>query len=165
MMRIFNLSEIRARIHDGDVIDAMREALMAQTRGECSTPMPMHLDTANGGEVHMKSSYRRGGKYFALKMASTFQGKGNGMMLLCSAEIKSVKTVPIGVDPRSPQVPVQYPTHLVLRWEAQKYELDLRLNNVQLNQPLDEQTRRLFIRPEYPTQALDLAVYNFSTMR
>ncbi len=64
----------------------MREALIAQARGECSTPMPMHLDTANGGEVHMKASYRRGGKYFALKMASTFQGKGNGMMMLASAE-------------------------------------------------------------------------------
>ena len=34
----------------------------------------------------MKSSYRRGGEYFALKMASTFHGKGNGMMLLSSAE-------------------------------------------------------------------------------
>src|SRR5271165_1839744 len=60
----------------------MRDALMAQARGECSTPMPMHLDTANGGEVHIKSSYRRGGKYFVLKMAST----GHGMMLLSSAE-------------------------------------------------------------------------------
>jgi ornithine cyclodeaminase/alanine dehydrogenase-like protein (mu-crystallin family) len=85
-VRILNLPEIKARINDGAVIDAMREALMAQARGECSTPMPMHLDTANGGEVHMKASYRRGGKYFALKMASTFQGKGNGMMMLASAE-------------------------------------------------------------------------------
>ncbi|HVO99842.1 MAG TPA: hypothetical protein VMT15_17340 [Bryobacteraceae bacterium] len=64
----------------------MREALIAHARGECRTPMPMHLDTSNGGEVHMKSSYRRGGKYFALKMAATFHGAGNGMMLLCSAE-------------------------------------------------------------------------------
>ena len=85
-MRILNLSEIRARINDIAVIDAMRHALIAQARGECSTPMPMHLDTANGGEVHMKSSYRRGGEYFALKMASTFHGKGNGMMVLASAE-------------------------------------------------------------------------------
>jgi ornithine cyclodeaminase len=85
-MRVLDLEEIRARINDGAVILRMRDALMAQARGECSTPMPMHLDTANGGEVHMKSSYRRGGKYFALKMASTFAGKGNGMMLLCSAE-------------------------------------------------------------------------------
>jgi ornithine cyclodeaminase len=85
-VRILKLDEIRGRINDEDLILAMREALIAQARGECSTPMPMHLDTANGGEVHMKSSYRRGGKYFALKMASTFHGAGNGMMMLCSAE-------------------------------------------------------------------------------
>ena len=81
-MRILNLEQIRGRINDGEVILRMREALIAQARGECSTPMPMHLDIANGGEVHMKSSYRRGGKYFVLKMAST----GHGMMLLSSAE-------------------------------------------------------------------------------
>jgi ornithine cyclodeaminase len=83
---VLGLDEIRKRIDDGRAIACMREALMAQARGDCSTPMPMHLDTSNGGEVHMKASYRRGGKYFALKMASTFHGKGNGMMLLCSAE-------------------------------------------------------------------------------
>src|SRR5215204_5005085 len=68
----------------------MREALLA----DCETPMPMHLDiAAESGEVHMKSSYCRGGKYFALKVASTFPKNrarglptGNGMMLLCSAE-------------------------------------------------------------------------------
>jgi ornithine cyclodeaminase len=85
-VRILTLSEIQSGIADQEVILKMREALVAQARGECSTPMPMHLDTANGGEVHMKSSYRRGGKYFALKMACTFHGKGNGMILLCSAE-------------------------------------------------------------------------------
>jgi ornithine cyclodeaminase len=85
-MNILSFEEIRGRIDDLAVIRGMRQALMAQARGECSTPMPMHLDMANGGEVHMKSSYRRGGKYFALKMASTFHGAGNGMILLCSAE-------------------------------------------------------------------------------
>lgn len=64
----------------------MRAALIAQARGECDTPMPMHLNTDTGGEVHMKSSYRRGGKYFALKMATTFGGIGNGMMTIASAE-------------------------------------------------------------------------------
>lgn len=85
-MQILTLNEIRARIDDLAVIDRMREALLAQSRGECDTPMPMHLDIETGGEVHMKSSYRRGGKYFALKMATTFRGVGNGMMLLASAE-------------------------------------------------------------------------------
>jgi ornithine cyclodeaminase len=72
----------------------MRDALIANARGECDTPMPMHLDIApEQAEIHVKSSYRRGGKYFALKIASTFPRNaerglptGNGMMLLSSAE-------------------------------------------------------------------------------
>ncbi len=74
----------------GDVIGLMREALLAQSRGECDTPMPMHLEIAPvEGEVHMKASYRRGGRYFALKTATSFPRQtpsGNGMMLLFSAE-------------------------------------------------------------------------------
>jgi len=86
--------EIRALVRDTDVIDLMREALIAHARGEAQTPMPMHLDIApERAEVHMKSSYRLGGKYFALKMAGSFPRNaerdlptGNGMMLLASAE-------------------------------------------------------------------------------
>ncbi len=93
-MRILDIAEIRAALVDSEVIDRMRAALIAQARGECDTPMPMHLDIAPvSGEVHIKSSYCRGGKYFALKVASTFPGNvsrgistGSGMMLLCSAE-------------------------------------------------------------------------------
>jgi len=85
-VQILTLEDIRGRIDDALIIDRMRDALLAQMRGECETPMPMHLDIAPGGEVHMKSSYRRGGDYFVLKMASTFHGKGYGMMLLASAE-------------------------------------------------------------------------------
>src|SRR5258708_26649021 len=80
-MRVLTLDEIRRRIDDLAVIDSMRDALLASSRGECDTPMPMHLDIA-GSEVHIKSSHRRGGKYFALKMAATFHGVGNGMILL-----------------------------------------------------------------------------------
>src|SRR5262245_36676456 len=72
----------------------MREALIAYSRGECDTPMPMQLAIeSERAEVHVKSSYRRGGKYLVLKIASTFPGNlgrglstGNGMMLLSSAE-------------------------------------------------------------------------------
>jgi ornithine cyclodeaminase len=86
-MQIWTLDQIRVRIDDLAVIDCMREALIAESRGECDTPMPMHLTIGdNGGEVHMKSSYRRGGRYFALKMATTFRGASNGMMMLASAE-------------------------------------------------------------------------------
>src|ERR1041384_8345349 len=71
----------------------MRDAVVAHYSGECDSPMPMHLDVpSQGGEVHMKSSCRRGGKYFVLKLASSFAANtgrglptGNGMVLLASA--------------------------------------------------------------------------------
>jgi ornithine cyclodeaminase len=93
-VRILELSEIRRTLVGSEIVDLMREALIAQYRGECQTPMPMHLDIAvQEAEVHMKSSYRSGGRYFALKVASTFPNNvqrrlstGNGMMLLASAE-------------------------------------------------------------------------------
>ena len=93
-MQVIELPEIRRLLVYSELIGRMREALLAQSRGECDTPMPMHLDIGSEhAEVHIKSSYRRGGKYFALKIASTFPGNvmrglptGSGMMLLSSAE-------------------------------------------------------------------------------
>ncbi len=89
-MRILTLPEIRKVLHYPDTIGLMRDALLA----DCDTPMPMHIDIpGEQAEIHMKSSYCRGGRYFALKIASSFPGNrerglptGNGMMLLCSAE-------------------------------------------------------------------------------
>jgi len=93
-VRILELPEIRRTLVYSSVVALMRDALIAQSRGECETPMPMHLDIASRhAEVHMKSSYRQGGRFFALKVASTFPGNierglpsGNGMVLLASAE-------------------------------------------------------------------------------
>src|SRR5437764_2469339 len=87
-MQILDLTQIKRVLDYREVIDRMRDALIAFSRGECDTPMPMHLDIADRrAEVHMKSSYRRGGRHFALKIAATFPGSvGNGMMLLSSAE-------------------------------------------------------------------------------
>jgi ornithine cyclodeaminase len=92
-MRTLALPEIRAALNDSEIIDRMRDAVVAYSRGECEMPLPMHLDIAPNNEVHIKSSYRRGGRHFALKIAGTFPGNparglptGNGMMLLSSAE-------------------------------------------------------------------------------
>ncbi|HTP31538.1 MAG TPA: ornithine cyclodeaminase family protein [Candidatus Acidoferrales bacterium] len=93
-MRVLELPEIDRLLDYPEVIERMRDALIAYASGECDTPMPMHLEIApEQAEVHMKSSYRRGGKYFALKIAATFPRNlerglpvGNGMMLLSSAE-------------------------------------------------------------------------------
>jgi hypothetical protein len=63
-MRIVDEPRIRSAIGAAAAIDAMREAVIAYSRGELDTPMPMHLDLSSGGggEVHIKSSYRRGGE-------------------------------------------------------------------------------------------------------
>jgi ornithine cyclodeaminase len=92
-MEAIPLGEIQRALDYRAVIARMREAIAAYRAGECDMPMPMHLDIApERGEVHIKSSYRRGGKYFVLKVASTFPNNlarglstGSGMMLLCSA--------------------------------------------------------------------------------
>jgi ornithine cyclodeaminase len=93
-VRILTLDEIRATLLYSEIIDRMRDALIAQANGECDTPMPMHLAIPDASaEVHIKSSYRRGGRFFALKIAGTFPGNparglsgSSGMMLLSSAE-------------------------------------------------------------------------------
>jgi ornithine cyclodeaminase len=87
-MRVVGIDEIRRLIGFPESIAAMRECLLAQSRGECDTPMPMHLylQKPNGGEVHIKSSYRSGGRHFALKMAGTFPERAYGTVLLVSAQ-------------------------------------------------------------------------------
>ncbi len=63
------------------------------------------------------------------------------------ADIKSVQTLPAGgADPATghPYI-VQCPTHMVLRWEEQKFELELRLEEVRINQAFTpEQVRGEF---------------------
>lgn len=93
-MELITLPDIRRALHFREIIARMREAIAAYRAGECDVPMPMHLDIPReAGEVHIKSSYRHGGKFFALKMASLFPNNlergistSSGMMLLCSAE-------------------------------------------------------------------------------
>jgi ornithine cyclodeaminase/alanine dehydrogenase-like protein (mu-crystallin family) len=87
-MKTIGIEEIRRAVSPSAAIDAMREAVIAYSRGECETPMPMHLYLArdHGGEVHMKSSFRNGGRHFALKMAGTFATRAYGMVMLVSAE-------------------------------------------------------------------------------
>ena len=93
-MEVIDFAEIQRRLDYAAIIQLMRAALIAQSRGQCDTPMPMHLDILpEQGEVHMKSSYRADGDYFALKTATSFPNNlsrglpvGSGMMLLSSAE-------------------------------------------------------------------------------
>lgn len=66
---------------------------------------------------------------------------------ICSADIHSAHTFPTGTaDPTSglPHI-VQCPQHVLLRWEQQKLEIDLRLDDARINQPwTPEQLRAEF---------------------
>jgi ornithine cyclodeaminase len=85
-MRIVDEARIRGAIGAPAAIDAMREAVIAYSRGELETPMPMHVDLSSGGggEVHIKSSYRRGGTAWALKVAGTYASRPYGSIVLVS---------------------------------------------------------------------------------
>ena len=87
-MRVVGIEEIRRAVDFTQAIASMREAVVAQSRGELDTPMPMHLDLASGGggEVHIKSSYRKGGRRFALKVAGSYVRRPYGSIVLVSAE-------------------------------------------------------------------------------
>jgi len=93
-MIVVEREDILSSVVFAEVIDRMRDALIAQARGQCDTPMPMHIDVAReNAEVHIKASYRHGGKYFGMKVASMFPNNlkrgltvGPGAMMLYSAE-------------------------------------------------------------------------------
>lgn len=87
-MRVIGQDEIRRRVSAPQAIAAMRAAVLAQSRGECDTPMPMHLDlsAAGGGEVHIKSSYCKGGRHVALKVAGSYVRRPYGSIVLISVD-------------------------------------------------------------------------------
>ncbi len=87
-MKIVGPGQIRRAVDFPQAIAAMREAVMAQSRGDLDTPMPMHLDltAGGGGEVHIKSAYRKGGRHFALKVAGSYAKRPYGSIVLVSVE-------------------------------------------------------------------------------
>lgn len=84
--------------------------------------------------------------------------KGN---VICSAEIKSAKTVDLNNDP---QQAVQYPTRVALKWEQQKFEMDLDLSDAKVNALTPGDAGAMFRRPTIASvPAIDLARYDFTT--
>ena len=87
--------------------------------------------------------------------------------VICSAEVKQAKTVPLSTtDPRTGlPMTVQHPTLMVLRWEEQKFEMELELKTGTVNEPLaEEHARRLFTRPNHAgVTPIDLARYDERT--
>jgi hypothetical protein len=85
--------------------------------------------------------------------------------LIAVAEIKSAQTERVGIIQGS-QLPaaIQYPTHIVFKWEDPHFEMDLNLDKATLNaSPIDDSSRRgLFARPEIKgAKAIDLTRQEF----
>ncbi len=85
--------------------------------------------------------------------------------LIASAEIKSAQTERIGIV-RGTELPaaIQYPTHIVLKWEDPRFEMDLNLDKATVNQSMTEDpTRRgYFAKPDIKgAKPIDLARYDF----
>jgi hypothetical protein len=84
--------------------------------------------------------------------------------VICTAEVKSAKTVQTnGTDPATnrPFV-VQYPTRVVLKWEEQKFEMDMELREARVNPQLSpEQIQSEFTRPKIAgATPIDLATHS-----
>ena len=83
--------------------------------------------------------------------------------VIASAEIKSAKTVKVVTPQTGQEGDVQYPTHVTLRWEEQKFEMDLTLDQAQVNPRFsDKQLQHLFTKPtNVGTPPQDLATARF----
>lgn len=88
--------------------------------------------------------------------------------VICSADIKSAKTVSLpGGDPRSGASSiVQYPTHIVLHWDAQNFNMDMMLDGAKVNPPLSpKQIRDHFSLPTNLGRGINLAEARFDASR
>jgi RNA polymerase sigma factor (sigma-70 family) len=118
--------------------------------GACRKEIVFDADGATGTKPQVKKHVIRNAKTNAL---------------IAVAEIKSAQTERVGIIQGS-QLPaaIQYPTHIVFKWEDPHFEMDLNLDKATLNaSPIDDSSRRgLFARPEIKgAKAIDLTRQEF----
>ena len=89
--------------------------------------------------------------------------------LIATAEIKAAEIARVGQDARGYPLAIQYPTHMVLKWEDPRFEMDLTLERAAVNTGLaDDPAKRaqFFTRPTVPgKEPIDLARFDFPTGR
>ena len=88
--------------------------------------------------------------------------------LIATAEIRAAEVYRVGQNPNGQALAIQYPTHMVLRWEEPRFELDLQLERAAVNTGLaeDPSRRALFVRPTIRgREPVDLARFEFPTGR
>jgi ornithine cyclodeaminase/alanine dehydrogenase-like protein (mu-crystallin family) len=70
-MKIITVDQVRANLKLSDLIEPMRNAFKAFSRGDSSDAIGFLRP--NGGEVHIKSGFMTGSKVFAVKVSAGFQ--------------------------------------------------------------------------------------------
>ncbi len=89
--------------------------------------------------------------------------------LIATAEIKAAEVARVGQNARGEPLAIQYPTHMVLRWEDPRFEMDLTLERAAVNTGLaDDPAKRaqFFTRPTVPgKEPIDLARFDLPTGR
>jgi hypothetical protein len=83
--------------------------------------------------------------------------------VVCTADVRAVKTIPLGPDPAGGEKKfIQVPTRVVLEWPQQKFVMDLELRGEAVNEDLSDRAAVLFARPQIRgTNPIDLAKYQF----
>lgn len=80
--------------------------------------------------------------------------------VIATAEVKQARTVPLQETDPNTGLPlsIQHPTLIVLRWEEQRFEMELKLKNGKVNEPLGaEVARGYFALPDKYGKPIDLA--------
>jgi ornithine cyclodeaminase/alanine dehydrogenase-like protein (mu-crystallin family) len=70
-MKIITADQVRANLQLSDLVEPMRNAFKAFSRGDSSDAIGFLRP--NGGEVHIKSGFMTGSKVFAVKVSAGFQ--------------------------------------------------------------------------------------------
>ena len=87
------------------------------------------------------------------------------LLLIASADVKEVTTVPVGRDPQTGKTAyTQVPTRVVLTWPQQDFRMDLQLRKPTVNERLsDAEMRSLFTKPTIDgTNPINLADARFT---
>jgi hypothetical protein len=88
--------------------------------------------------------------------------------LIATAEVRAAEVFHVGQNQTGQALALQYPTHMVLRWEEPRFELDMLLERAAVNTGLaeDPSRRALFTIPTIRgKEPVDLARFEFPTGR
>ena len=100
-VRVLRRSDVIRCLAAQEVLDAVREALVAVARGQVTAPAPMSFGFPRArGEAHVKGAYLEGSSDWAVKVATGFYGNRSlglptsaGLSLVCSGHTGLVHTV------------------------------------------------------------------------